>query len=212
MGTILICGCGPSLHEDIAASRRRTVPRIAVNGAAAVIIADYLFTLHTEIIARYAAQQAALRSERGMMGRPAELIAAVPERGPFTPHCFPIDHWMAIPERRATSGWAAIYAAIHLGFRDIVLCGVPLNGGEGAAAGTGSDFGDKPAGGPTIMRVQAAARQYAAELSRAHPAVSVHSMSGFTREILGLPKNMLDTPAGTSEGARHGRRKGRRRE
>lgn len=178
-GTVVVAGFADTLQSDLdrVQAAMSGLPVIAVNKAAEHIKAFAVFSFHFERdkLGLWATEQ------NKRFGRGCAVFA--PGKKDWLEHNqrnYPyVDHWAPETASRGSSGWCAARLARLLGFEEIVLCGVPVEGRR---------YADRtPArywqGGDTN-----AVRQFrkAIEADRENHQ-GVYSMSGWTRELLGAP-------------------------
>ena len=180
-GFALILGGAACLDEDLAAAAalgitEETAAIIATNhaGRDRPGRVDAWASFHAELFNRWIA-------EREAAGRPPALMLWTAERPLHEPQMPPnlhlTSHW------GGSSGLLAVAVALELGFRRIVLCGVPMTaeGEHYDRAGLWIDAGN----------------YRRAWLDRAGVlAGRVRSMSGWTRDMLGEPDSawLFDPP------------------
>lgn len=174
-GPVMVCGNGWPLHEDLARARGiyPAAPVIAVNDAAHFVPADFLFSKHREKLAGWAAAQ-----------RQAFQTTFTVHSGVPWPHRkredFPaVQYWWPGANNGGSSGWCAARLAWMMGFRRIVLCGVPIAPGPYSDGSEGKDWHSGN------VDQFAALRRFITNEKWLHPFVS--SMSGWTLELLGPP-------------------------
>jgi hypothetical protein len=170
-------GNGWTLNEDFAAAQslRPAVPVIAVNGAAGVVKAQFLFSIHFEKLPRWIA----LQTDRfgagfSVHGVGSEILAKQAQRrrdGPF------VNYWWPDARSAGTSAWGAAKLARVLGFEEIILCGVPLAEGTYSDGSLANDF----------MRPKILDHYRRAVLADTGWHAGVRSFSGWTREVFGEP-------------------------
>lgn len=176
----LICGSAPTLLEEFDACRTRMPEAsvIAINESARVIHADFLMTQHPEKAERFRK----LSRKPGIIvhtGKPRER-ALQPGIHVYWPGCVTL----------ATSGGSAIKIAIKMGFSRIVLCGMPMNGGDGYFSSSSLErdeprFGLEDPESDYIRGYRKALIDFIEEQPDALD--KVRSMSGFTRQLFGAP-------------------------
>ena len=177
----VICGSAPSLIEEFAFARRHHPESfvIVVNEAGIAVHGHVLVTQHPEK-AKYFLS---ISSNPGIEAHTGKLT--------YERSCHPgIAVWWRDCSILATSGGAAIAIALRMGFERIVLCGMPMNGGDGYVRGAGrfddeKRFGKEHGDGAYIGGYQDALRRFATATPRARAAV--RSLSGFTRDLFGAP-------------------------
>ncbi|WP_376696628.1 hypothetical protein [Wenzhouxiangella sp. EGI_FJ10305] len=177
----LICGSAPCLFEEFeeASAILPDAAVLVVNEAGRVIRGDHLMTQHPE--------KASWFRERSInpaitihTGKPRER-ACQPDIDVYWPDCVTL----------ATSGGSAIAIALRMSFERIVLCGMPMNGGDGYFSQSAMEtdeprFGLESAESDYIQAYKDRLIDFAAT----HPEAlqRVRSLSGFTREIFGAPE------------------------
>jgi hypothetical protein len=178
--TAIICGSAPSLIVEFeeARTRRAAAFVIAVNQAAQLIAADAIFTQHPEKAARF----------RGLSRNPnAEVHIGKLRR--FA-RGYPVSVYWPDCVQGVTSGGSAIHAACMMGFSEIILCGLPMSGGDGYAAGL-QESGAEPRFG-----LESADSDYVRSYSDCFERFvvdhrdllqPVRSCGGWTRELFGGP-------------------------
>lgn len=177
--TVLICGSAPCLFDDydIALKHRPNAEVIAINDAASVIYADFLATLHPEDAPRF---------RKNSMSDNVILISGQLRLIPSE-----IDYWFSDCNSGGTTAGSAIKMARVMGFQEIILCGCPMNGGDGYfdakpkinKFGMSTRFGNAPAD----CRVVKTHQERLCQEAREGQYDNVRSMSGFTRELFGAP-------------------------
>lgn len=176
----LICGSAPTLLEEFNLARARMPGALvaAVNESARVIHADILFTQHPERALWFRDRSRA----PGLEVHTAKPLqrAAQPGIDVYWPDCITL----------ATSGGSAIAIALKMGFQRIILCGMPMNGGDGYFRGA-SMRADEPRFGmesPDSTYIQGY-RNKLVEFTQKEPESLdiVRSMGGFTQELFGAP-------------------------
>lgn len=184
-GTLLVVGSGPTLYDDYerAAAAFPDSWIMAINDVAGVLVANFVVSLEHERMAYFRELQLSLWEN-------------------FTTHCglnllngqeyyqFPaVDYWWQGAHCPATSAWGGVRIGKMMGFEQIILCGCPLNGGDGYAIDV-SQTPQRPGeqrlghmqGGGLLATYQEMIQLYAQKEGE-----NVYSMSGFTREVLGEP-------------------------
>lgn len=172
-GPVLVCGNAWNLLEDVAAARRvdrlKDAPVIGVNGASAHVRLDFLFSRHPQKLRKWRAKQA-MRGHAFTVhsGGSAEDASHYPA----------VDYWWRDVGGQGTSTWSARKLARHLGFDEVVLCGMPLEvGGYCRDTVPAKHFRSK-------SKIKFYREGVAKDVSW-HDGVT--SMSGWTRELLGAP-------------------------
>jgi hypothetical protein len=179
-GTVLICGSGPCLlrEADAAINARPGASVMAINDAASAIHADFLCSIHSEKM-----EQFRMKS----LNPDIITLSGGRKRDDGNADC-----WFTGCNSGGTSAMSAVKVARKMGFTEIILCGCPMNGGDG--------YFDSPyqAPVPKLQPVRFGNYPPSAGVVRAHQenlrkeAASgdysmVRSMSGLTAEIFGLP-------------------------
>jgi hypothetical protein len=175
---VLVCGFGPTLHDDLARARklRPDAPAIAVNNAASAVKAFALFSLHYRIgkLDRWVAAQRKKFGD-GFTVHSHGVPGSAEKLREFFPY---VDHWWPDAKGTGTSAWAAAKMARQMGFSEIVLCGVPIARGAYADGKFCKDFRHKD--------VLAIYRDYIRKDKAWHEGV--RSMSGWTMRFFGAPE------------------------
>lgn len=176
-GTVLICGSAPSLQDDYAAALRArpNAAVIAINDAASVIFADFLGTLHPEDAHKFRAKSKNTNVQvvSGQLLNPAHDV-----------NC-----WFDNCNSGGTSAGMAIKVAKAMGFEEIILCGCPMQGGDGyfdrgpRRSLCTSRFGDLP----DTAHVVRGHQQHLMFEANENDYSMVRSMGGWTAELFGLP-------------------------
>lgn len=180
---LIVAGPASCLFDDLErAIAILKAPRVmAINSAAAMLRADFVASIHYELMDGFAAtQESAFGSEHFTTHAPKpehEAEDSFPAVDYFWPNAF----------SPATSAWAGAMIGRRMGFERIVLCGCPMVGGDGYHQPTEPrlqrGFGSVPAQSPMVRRFQ---RELSDIVGRGG-SEGIYSMSGFTREILGEP-------------------------
>ena len=172
IGPVLVCGNAWCLLEDIRAARQimrlEYAPVIGVNGSSAHVRMQFLFSRHPQHLKKWRDKQATRGHE-------------------FTVHCggdagdaprFPwVDYWWKDVGGQGTSTWSARKLARHLGFSEVILCGMPLEPGGYCRNPMTKHFRQQP----KIDWYREGVKKDEAW----HDGVC--SMSGWTREFFGAP-------------------------
>jgi hypothetical protein len=176
----LICGSAPCLLEDfeIAAAMVPNAAVLVVNEAGSVVRGTHLITQHPEKASWF--RQRSLNPAITIHTAKSRERASQPEIDVYWPDCVTL----------ATSGGSAIAIALKMGFQGNLLCGTPMNGGDGYFQGSAMKQ-DEPRFGmesPNSEYIQGY-RQKLVEFTKKQPRALrvVRSMSGFTRELFGAP-------------------------
>lgn len=176
----IICGSAPCLATDLAAvgAWNSNLTIIAVNDAWREVRPDMLVGYEVESVLVHA-RGAAERWGRCFTTHAPAWPAATARDG--------IDHFWVddTHDQSGTSTMFAVKIAKAIGFSPIILCGAPLLGGDGYIDGVEDDHGfGRVAPGSFEVNHAHNAWLRAREAGRLH---GVYSMSGFTRDLLGLP-------------------------
>lgn len=176
----ILCGSAATLIEEFELSRKHWTDAevIVVNEAGRVIHARHLMTQHPE--------KALWFRERSL--NPLITVHTAKNKSRATQAG--IDVYWPDCTTLATSGGSAIAIALKMGFENIVLCGMPMNGGDGYFQGSAMQQ-DEPRFGlesPESDYIQGYQRKLI-EFSENEPEAleRVRSLSGFTRELFGPP-------------------------
>lgn len=186
-GTLIVLGSAAGGLEEFARVRaaRPDAEVGTVGHAAALVPAQFLFTDHYEMHEKLRALQA-------------------PYNTAFTTHCARssgwekwkrwVDFWWDWPRAQATSAQSAIRVGLAVGFREIILCGCPIEAGriqhpdqrekDGNAWPPPNKF-LRRSGQKELEDFRLFFVRFARECNWRG---RVFSMSGFTRETLGEPK------------------------
>lgn len=177
----LICGSAPCLIEDFeeASARLSDAAVLVVNEAGSAIQGHHLITQHPEK-APWFRQRSLNPAITIHTGKPQER-ACQPDIDVYWPDCVTL----------ATSGGSAIAIALKMDFHRIVLCGMPMNGGDGYFRGSEMRqdeprFGIESADSNYIKSYQENLVHFASKNRRRMRRVS--SLSGFTRKLFGAPE------------------------
>jgi hypothetical protein len=177
----LICGSAPSLLEEFERARR-AIPDaaiITVNESASVVYGNFLITQHPEKALWF--RERSENPDVVVHTAKEKERASQPAIDVYWPDCVTL----------ATSGGSAIAIALSMGFTRIVLCGMPMNGGDGYFEGA-SFRRDEPRFGMESPESRYI-RNYQhnlIEFTRRRPETldCVRSMSGFTKRLFGAPE------------------------
>lgn len=173
-GSVLICGFGPTLFDDLEAAPEG-LPVIAVNRAACVVPAFALFTLHRENMDAWAEAQRGINETFEVHvdgeGRRSRTTGRVQP-------CASADYvWRGL-RRAGGSGFAATRLAKAMGFDRCILAGVPMTLADYADGRFARDWHKD--------RIVAKYRRQVLDCPQDHAGVT--SLSGWTRDILGAPE------------------------
>ena len=170
-GPALVVGNAFCMADDLAAARAifGDVPVIAVNGAAREVKAFALFSAHVSRFMEYGYEW--IGHQRNLFG-PGFTVHGARER----PNMPWINYWWGAMPGGGGSAWGARKVAAFMGFNPVILCGCPLVPGCYAGFRPGMAMAD-----PAV--VEPYRREVEADVDWHDGA---YSMSGATREILGL--------------------------
>lgn len=181
--TLLIAGSAPCLYDDLEKAKKLRPNHyvMAINDAARWVPCDLIFSIHPEKMASWSADQRIFNSK-------------------FTTHSalefevqrvkYPaVDYWWLGVISSATSAWSGALLAYSMGFPEIILCGCPMNGGDGYAGDTEKGSPSNPRFGyksPESGLIKSFKDSVALN---AQKAITMHvfSMSGYTQEKFGAP-------------------------
>jgi hypothetical protein len=177
-GACLVVGYAPDVHSDVARARamRPEAPLLGVKYAASIFPdIQHVWTQHLE--------QSALIKARAMT--PVYVHARQPsaqKRRGRAPAGFDLPEldWVA-----GSSGFAAgLWARHGMGFDEVILCGIPLDGKAYAApvAAFKREF-DEPGWTAALKHW----RESIDAFMRKGLTAGIRSMSGWTRDVLGAP-------------------------
>lgn len=185
-GQALICGSAPTLVDDLELARlwMPEAAVIAVNESARIVKADFLVTQHPE---------KALWFRSRSLDPDIEVHTGKSRERAVR---YSIDVYWPDCTTLATSGGSAIAIALKMGFQKVLLCGMPMNGGDGYFRGS-TMRRDEPRFGmesPDSEYIQGYKKKLV-EFTKKQPEVLriVRSMSGFTRELFGAPEWLNQT-------------------
>lgn len=178
--TLLVVGSAPCLTADldVAKGLRPSHLIMAINDAARWIPADMVFSYHASRIPEFAAGQRKFNTEFTTHGDARKIHR--------NHDC--ADYFWHDLHHGATSAVAGAHAGLYMGFQEVILCGCPMNGGDGYAGPTAPNtaadprFGFKMPGTGLIQRNQTGLKRFATIAKD-----RVFSLSGFSQQILGAP-------------------------
>lgn len=176
-GPVLVCGFGPTFHDDFARARalRPGAPVIGVNGAAAAVKLDHLFSLHYERkkLGRWVEQQKKAFGAGFIVHAPG-----LPERLAESQVAYPyVDFFWNGIQGVGTSTWSAAKLARFMGFEEIILVGMPLERGPYGDGAFCRDFRRRD-----VLKLY---RDYIRGDTGFHAGVK--AMSGWTARFFGEP-------------------------
>lgn len=181
-GTVVVCGFANTLWDDLkkVSEVRPNLPTIAVNEASLHVKAFAIYSFHTEKekLGRWTEEQRTRFGDNfSVYGSGSDDFYEHNRRNyPY------VNYWAPASASRGSSGWCARILASMMGFDEVVLCGVPLDHRRYADK--------KPAWYWQSGRTNAVTVfQKAVKADTVHHA-GCYSMSGWTRELLGLPPFM----------------------
>lgn len=184
-GSAIVLGSAPCVRTDFdqASELLPDASIFAVNEATRIAKPDFLCSFHYEkmdFFNRYAVDF------WGAVGWSTHA-AVVTERGCHPDKVPAVDYWWPELWKPArTSAWFAAEIARLMGFERILLCGCPMNGGDGYyndTAKSSERFGVIKPNGSYVVSVRDSIRLVAEE----GLMPEVRSMSGYTRELFGGP-------------------------
>lgn len=173
----IVCGSAPCLTEEFkeVRSKRPDAVIVGINEAIWEIDCDILMTYHLLEVSHFL----------GKSKNPAIEV--------HTSKAY-LDDWKHLAAKfwtvkgGATSAGDAIQICIQMEFKEIILVGCPMNGGDGYFHGDSKENveGCPRFGGKNNVAFKHKARLK--ELAKELDFSNVSSMSGFTAELLGKPK------------------------
>ncbi|NTU50283.1 MAG: MucR family transcriptional regulator [Desulfobulbaceae bacterium] len=179
-GDCLICGPAPCLYEDVSGAFHfvKDPVIIAVNDAVKHVFADYVVSLHCECGKRY----------KSITKNPdVKMLTGAPK-----PYWKEVDYLFPGCRSGATSTMSALKIAVQMGFDNIILCGAPMNGGDGYVDNFYDGVNDDRNNVGTLQPDGKLMRKYRNCFAEELDALKEHrhklkSMSGWTAETLGKP-------------------------
>ena len=186
--TVLICGSAPCIYNDfaLAIEHRSDAKVIAINEAAGAVFADFICSLHVAEMTRFLE----------MSLNPEAITITGKDRIHHYEQWFDdAEYWFKGCNTSATSSYSAAQIARLMGFSEIILCGAPMNGGDGYynkpknvakpffEIGAGTRFGMERRNKDSVRTHQNKLKQYA----EAEDVSMMSSMGGFSAEVLGTP-------------------------
>jgi hypothetical protein len=202
-GTAIVIGGGPSLLSDLTNARaiRPGATLLGANFAASVVPEiEHVWTQHIEIAGKIKSQapvkvHSRPRKFQTRVNGPIWQTGVSKEQEAAVDYLWPDLGWVA-----GSSGFsAALWAKHGLGFDEVILVGIPLtqdvriySAGYDAATRAGSrppqhDFDKHYASPDSLEHWQQCIRNFTEQGKTA----GIYSMSGFTREWLGAPTDMM---------------------
>lgn len=180
--TALICGSAPCLLQDLeeALKNRPDAVIFAINDAAAYVHADFLVTLHPE--------KGEIFKNKSQNAEAPLFTGAKPSK---QWHTYPADYWFSNAASGATSAYSAVQIARKLKFCEIILCGCPMQGGDGYIDGSKHNeslgMGVRVGHAGPKHAVTRAHKTNLDEYARTEDCSMVSSMSGYTKQLFGGP-------------------------
>lgn len=181
-GPVLVCGSAPCLFRDMdkALRARPDATIIAINDVAGYINAEFVTSIHCEKMQEFRAKS---------INKKIKTLSG----GIYNAAC-DVDHWFSSCNSGGTSAGSALKIARKMGFDEIILCGCPMNGGDGYFYRRAKPtqflmqkrFGDASPRSSSVVAHQMNLR-YEMEGNGYN---MVKSMSGFTAELFGKPDFM----------------------
>jgi hypothetical protein len=179
-GAVVIAGFASTLQDDLAAvaARRPGLPIIAVNKAAEHIKAFAVYSFHFERdkLGLWSAVQKKRFGEACAIFGPGkkDWLAHNQRNYPY------VDYWAPETASQGSSGWCAVRLAKMMGFDERILCGVPIEARRYADKSPARYWQSAKVGAVGTFRK-------AIEKDTAYHK-GTYSMSGWTRELLGMPE------------------------
>ena len=196
-GTLIVVGAAADAVTDFAtvASERGNYQIAAIGHAAALMPVDFVVSDHYEI-------HEALRRLQSRFGSRFTTHCTLCRYG----HLYPsVDYWWSWRRALATSAETAIRMGLYVGFDEIVLCGCPLerakvqptaqverDGEEWPPPRDVDRYGEKDNQNTSDEILREFRRQF--EVLSEPWRDRVFSVSGFTRQVLGLPPGVNGVP------------------
>lgn len=194
-GTLIVLGSGESAiaELDVVIVHRPEYMIASVGHAAGMAMVDFVVSDHYEVHEELKRLQRRFHPD-------------------FSNHCTlcsgyykwsAIDYWWEWPRPTSTSAWTAIRIGLHCGFAEIILCGVPMEFGVIQHPGQREKDGYLwPPPQKCKKQVERVKPRTSAEVLDGFRQAFVEqclefkgrvmSMSGFTRAVLGAPKDLED--------------------
>ena len=193
-GTLLVLGSAEGWLCDLqwAVQHYPTHKIAAVGHAAGLSRADYVVSDHYEVHE----ELRRLQDEIGGNGYTTHATYTAKAK-----HYPAVDHWWNWPRPNCTSMWTAVRIGIYTGFKCIILCGCPLDFGNiqhpSQIKKDGNDWPPprdlklhKPmAGWDTTEEILQQFRMWFVSQCLEFKG-RVFSMSGFTKDVLGMPPDI----------------------
>lgn len=171
----IVCGSAPSLFEDYekAIQARPEAVNIGINEAASGVFCDYIVTLHPEQAMKF----------KGISKNKDVVVISPPNKTAKTG----VDVELVGIRTQGSSASAAILAANIMGFDEVILCGCPMNGGDGYFNDGRTAQGNpcQPRFGYNIKKSSLKSHQNGFLKAVRDVTASVYSMSGWTKEQIG---------------------------
>lgn len=181
-GTLIVVGSAPSLYEDLKAAKalRPDAHVLLINGAAQLVEeAQHMLAGHCEKADAFVAAR-----RKKFPHAPPILVHASFRNGLGMPEC--VTHrWRGVATG-GTSAWKAVRIGKAMGYSEIILAGCPIDD-SGYAAGESDGIAHSCARiglgeGRMYHNYRVTFAKRAKEEGR-----GVYSMSGYSRELLGVP-------------------------
>ena len=178
-GAVVICGFGEGLFDDLAAVAkiRPDLPTISVNRAAGYVKSFAVYSFHFDFdhLGRWVELQRAKFGDGFTVHAPGHKDFLDHNKRNYSY----VDHWWHASASKGSSSWCAVRLAKMMGFEERILCGVPMEARPYADRRPACYFQSGRTNALTQFRK-------AIEKDTAHHE-RTFSMSGWTRELLGMP-------------------------
>ena len=196
-GLLLVVGSAPCLFNDVQKAvaachaKRIGYDVMAINEAAGALEVDHIATMHAENMRLFRMKQAYLRGkDKHFTTHAVDRIESGMKFGDYAA----VDHFWNGANSCATSAFAGVKIGFLMGYEKIVLCGCPMNGGDGYYNDGETDpgsvvnprFGFLDPEKGVVRSWKESAANYAEDFKD-----HIWSMSGYTREIMGVPEWLL---------------------
>ena len=179
-GPVLVCGSAPCLFRDMdkALRARPDATIIAINDVAGYINAEFVTSIHCEKMQEFRAKS---------LNKEIKTLSG----GIYDAAC-DVDYWFSSCNSGGTSAGSALKIARKMGFDEIILCGCPMNGGDGYFYREAKPtqflmqkrFGDAKPRSSSVTYHQMHLRLETQDRG----FDMVKSMGGFTAELFGTPE------------------------
>ncbi len=195
-GVLLVVGSAPCLYDDVnhcievLNKLGRKFSLMAINEAAGALRVDHIATMHVDKMRHFKKLQLQLREKLKVSGDLLTHACDKIEPGMKFEHYPAVDFFWNGANSAATSAFAGVKIGLIMGFDEILMCGCPMNGGDGYFNDDVTDKGStsnprfgyiSPDKG-LVKSWQETVGVYAEAFGD-----QVYSMSGYTGKILGVP-------------------------